>query len=42
MSSEDAQFLQGLLDQHDYELPQAGDIRKGIIVAKNNQESLLI
>ncbi len=37
MSSEDAQFLQELLDQHDYELPQAGDIRKGIIVAKNNQ-----
>lgn len=37
MSSEDAQFLQELLDQHDYELPKAGDIRKGIIVAINNQ-----
>jgi small subunit ribosomal protein S1 len=37
MSSEDAQFLQELLDQHDYELPEAGDIRKGIIVAINNQ-----
>lgn len=37
MSSEDAQFLQELLDQHDYELPKVGDIRKGIIVAINNQ-----
>ena len=37
MSSEDAQFLQELLDQHDYELPKAGDIRKGIIVAINTQ-----
>ncbi len=37
MSSEDAQFLQQLLDQHDYELPKVGDIRKGIIVAINAQ-----
>ncbi len=37
MSSEDAQFLQELLDQHDYELPKVGDIRKGIIAAINNQ-----
>ncbi len=37
MSSEDAQFLQELLDQHDYELPKVGDIRKGIIVAINTQ-----
>jgi small subunit ribosomal protein S1 len=37
MSSEDAQFLQELLDQHDYELPKVGDIRKGIIVAVNTQ-----
>jgi small subunit ribosomal protein S1 len=37
MSSEDAKFLQELLDQHDYKQPKVGDIRKGIIVAINNQ-----
>lgn len=37
MSSEDTNFLEELLDQHDYELPQVGDIRKGIIVAINSQ-----
>ena len=37
MSSEDAQFLQELLDLHDYELPKVGDIRKGIIVGINAQ-----
>ncbi|MCB8985503.1 MAG: S1 RNA-binding domain-containing protein [Ardenticatenaceae bacterium] len=37
MSSEDTTSLQELLDQHDYELPEVGDIRKGIIVAINSQ-----
>jgi small subunit ribosomal protein S1 len=37
MLSEDANFLEEMLDQHDYELPQVGDIRKGIIVAINSQ-----
>jgi small subunit ribosomal protein S1 len=37
MSSEDTSFLEEMLDQHDYELPQVGDIRKGIIVAINSQ-----
>lgn len=37
MSNEDAQFLQELLDLHDYELPKVGDIRKGIIVGINAQ-----
>jgi small subunit ribosomal protein S1 len=37
MSSEETNLLQELLDQHDYELPQVGDIRKGIIVAINSQ-----
>lgn len=37
MSSEDTNLLQELLDQHDYELPEVGDIRKGIIVAINSQ-----
>jgi small subunit ribosomal protein S1 len=29
--------LQDLLDKHDYELPEVGDIRKGIIVSKSPQ-----
>ena len=37
MSSEDTNLLQALLDQYDYELPEVGDIRKGIIVAINSQ-----
>ena len=37
MSSEDAKFLQELLDQHDYKEPKVGDIRKGLIVAINSQ-----
>jgi len=37
MSSEETNLLQELLDQHDYELPEVGDIRKGIIVAINSQ-----
>jgi small subunit ribosomal protein S1 len=32
-----AQQLEDLLDEHDYELPQAGDIRQGIIVAISQQ-----
>ena len=37
MSSEETNLLQELLDQHDYELREVGDIRKGIIVAINSQ-----
>lgn len=33
MSNEESNFMEELLDQHDYEEPQVGDIRKGIIVA---------
>ncbi len=33
MSNDDTNFMEELLDQHDYEEPQVGDIRKGIIVA---------
>lgn len=33
MSNEENNFMEELLDQHDYEEPQVGDIRKGIIVA---------
>lgn len=33
MSNEEKNFMEELLDQHDYEEPQVGDIRKGIIVA---------
>ena len=33
MSNEETNFMEELLDQHDYEEPQVGDIRKGIIVA---------
>jgi small subunit ribosomal protein S1 len=32
-----AQQLEDLLDEHDYELPQVGDIRQGIIVAISQQ-----
>ena len=33
MSNEETNFMEELLDQHDYEEPQVGDIRKGIVVA---------
>ncbi|HEX6387617.1 MAG TPA: S1 RNA-binding domain-containing protein [Anaerolineae bacterium] len=37
MANEDTNFLEELLDQHDYELPEVGDIRKGVIVAITQQ-----
>lgn len=37
MSNEDSSFLEELLDQHDYEEPKVGDIRRGIIVAITQQ-----
>ena len=37
MSTEENEFMEALLDQHDYEEPQVGDIRKGIIVAITQQ-----
>lgn len=33
MSDEETNFMEAMLDQHDYEEPQVGDIRKGIVVA---------
>ncbi len=41
MSEESASSLQELLDQHDYTLPKVGDIRKGVIVAINNQDIIV-
>lgn len=41
MSDENQSSLQELLDQHDYNLPQVGDIRKGIIVAINQQDVIV-
>jgi small subunit ribosomal protein S1 len=37
MTNEDTNFLEEFLDQHDYELPQVGDLRKGVIVAITQQ-----
>lgn len=37
MSNEDSNFLEELLDQHDYEEPKVGDIRRGVIVAITQQ-----
>lgn len=39
MTNQDTDVLemQQLLDQHDYTMPQVGDIREGVIVAKTNQ-----
>jgi small subunit ribosomal protein S1 len=37
MSNEETNIMEELLDQHDYEEPQVGDIRKGIIVASTPQ-----
>jgi small subunit ribosomal protein S1 len=41
MSDESMKSLEDLLDQHDYEMPQAGDIRTGVIVA-NTAQGLII
>jgi small subunit ribosomal protein S1 len=37
MSDESMNSLEDLLDQHDYEMPQAGDIRIGVVVASTAQ-----
>lgn len=37
MSNDETNFMEELLDQHDYEEPQVGDIRQGIIVAVTPQ-----
>ncbi len=37
MSDESMNSLQDLLDQHDYDMPQVGDIRTGVIVASTPQ-----
>ncbi|HSH03213.1 MAG TPA: S1 RNA-binding domain-containing protein [Anaerolineae bacterium] len=39
-SNEDVDFLaamENLLDQHDYEVPEVGELREGIIISKSNQ-----
>ena len=41
MSEESMHSLEDLLDQHDYDMPQAGDIRTGVIVA-NTPQGLII
>ena len=44
MSTEESNFLEeyaDLIDQHDYAMPEVGDIRTGIIVA-NNQQGLIV
>jgi small subunit ribosomal protein S1 len=41
MTDEKTDSLQELLDQHDYSLPKVGDIRKGIIVAINDQDIIV-
>jgi small subunit ribosomal protein S1 len=37
MTNDETNFLEELLDQHDYDVPQVGDIRKGVIVAITQQ-----
>lgn len=41
MSDESMNSLQDLLEQHDYDMPQVGDIRQGVIVA-NTAQGLII
>ncbi|MBP6016751.1 MAG: S1 RNA-binding domain-containing protein [Candidatus Promineofilum sp.] len=41
MSEESMHSLEDLLDQHDYDMPQAGDIRMGVIVA-NTPQGLIV
>lgn len=41
MTEESMNSLEDLLDQHDYDMPQNGDIRTGVIVA-NTQQGLII
>ena len=37
MSDESMNSLEDLLDQHDYDMPQPGDIRMGVVVANTPQ-----
>ena len=41
MTDERTDSYQDLLDQHDYQLPSVGEIRKGIIVAINEQDVIV-
>jgi small subunit ribosomal protein S1 len=41
MTEERTDSYQDLLDQHDYQLPNVGEIRKGIIVAINEQDVIV-
>lgn len=41
MTDERIDSYQELLDQHDYQLPKVGEIRKGIIVAINEQDVIV-
>ncbi len=41
MSEESMNSLEDLLDQHDYELPELGDIRMGVIVANTPQGMII-
>ena len=41
MSEEETLTMEDYLEQHDYTLPQDGDIRKGIIVAINDQDIIV-
>jgi small subunit ribosomal protein S1 len=41
MTEERTDSYQDLLDQHDYQLPKVGEIRKGIIVAINEQDVIV-
>mgnify|MGYP000937755173 CR=1 FL=1 len=46
MSNEESnlfeQELEKLLDQHDYELPEVGDIRQGVVVSVNNYKDFFV
>lgn len=39
--SDEISSMEELLDQHDYTLPKVGDIRKGVIVAINDQDVII-
>lgn len=41
MTNEESSFLEQFLDNHDYELPEVGDIRKGIIVSVTPQNVII-
>ena len=41
MSEDPTNLLEDLLDQHDYDMPQEGDIRTGTIVAMTPQGAIV-